>query len=76
MNLERRNYIEILTNFFFLRATLLDLEGTLLAQMEGAVLMETTVGTIMSALEAQKLSLPNMYEDVWRTQGMGPMERR
>lgn len=34
----------------------------MLAEMVGAMLVETTVGAIMSALEAQKLSLPAMYE--------------
>lgn len=37
--------------------------------------METTVGGILAALEAQKLSLPSMFEDVWRNQ-LGPSERR
>jgi acyl transferase domain-containing protein/NADPH:quinone reductase-like Zn-dependent oxidoreductase/SAM-dependent methyltransferase/acyl carrier protein len=56
-------------------ASLYDSEQHLLAKMTGATLMETTVATIMSALEAQRVSLPNMYEDVWRAQ-LGPLDRR
>jgi thioester reductase-like protein len=56
-------------------ASLYDSEQHLLARMTGATLMETTVATIMSALEAQRVSLPSMYEDVWRAQ-MGPLDRR
>jgi acyl transferase domain-containing protein len=56
-------------------ASLYDSEKQLLARMTGATLMETTVATIMSALEAQRVSLPSMYEDVWRPQ-MGPLDRR
>jgi hypothetical protein len=43
--------------------------------MVGALLMETNVGSILSALEAQKMSLPDLYEDVWKVQ-LGPQERR
>jgi thioester reductase-like protein len=56
-------------------ASLYDFEQQLLARMTGATLIETTVATIMSALEAQRVSLPSMYEDVWRAQ-IGPLERR
>jgi acyl transferase domain-containing protein len=56
-------------------ASLYDSEQHLLARMTGATLMETTVATIMSALEAQRVCLPNMYEDVWRAQ-LGPLDRR
>jgi thioester reductase-like protein len=56
-------------------ASLYDSKQHLLARMTGATLMETTVATIMSALEAQRVSLPSMYEDVWRAQ-LGPLDCR
>jgi thioester reductase-like protein len=56
-------------------AVLYDSNGQALAQMVGATLMETTVAAIMSALEAQRMSLPSMYEDIWKAQ-LGSMEKR
>jgi acyl transferase domain-containing protein/NADPH:quinone reductase-like Zn-dependent oxidoreductase/acyl carrier protein len=56
-------------------AALYDSNGKLCSLMVGAMLVETNVSSILSALEAQKLSIPNIYEDVWKVQ-LGPKERR
>jgi NADPH:quinone reductase-like Zn-dependent oxidoreductase/acyl carrier protein len=56
-------------------AGLYDSNGKLCSLMVGALLVETNVSSIMSALEAQKLSLPDMYTEVWKV-GLGPQERR
>jgi NADPH:quinone reductase-like Zn-dependent oxidoreductase/thioester reductase-like protein/ubiquinone/menaquinone biosynthesis C-methylase UbiE len=55
--------------------TLHDFNGDIVAVMVGAILLETTISSIMINLESQKASLPRMFEDVWRSQ-IGPEEKR
>lgn len=57
------------------QAALYDDKGRKLAIMVGAELIETTVEVILSALEQQKLSLPNLYEEAWRAT-TGPLHAR
>jgi thioester reductase-like protein len=58
-----------------IQAVLYDENGTKLALMAGAELIETSVEVILSALEQQKLHLPNLYEEAWRPT-VGPLQAR
>jgi acyl transferase domain-containing protein/NADPH:quinone reductase-like Zn-dependent oxidoreductase/thioester reductase-like protein/NADP-dependent 3-hydroxy acid dehydrogenase YdfG/SAM-dependent methyltransferase/acyl carrier protein len=47
---------------------LYDFEGNRLAAMIGALLIETSVSSIMINLQSQKSVFPAMYEDCWKSQ--------
>lgn len=56
-------------------ATLYDANGNIIACMENVQMIETKADTIVKNLTNQKIEIPNMYEELWRSK-MGPLKNR
>ncbi|CAL8084937.1 unnamed protein product [Orchesella dallaii] len=54
-------------------AVLVDDQGKVLAVMSSVEFIDTTVKAIESVLEQQTISMPDMWEEVWKTQ-VGPLQ--